>query len=912
MANSTGTETNQGTQVLVYAPTIEAYISTKNGIINVSADITKAQVKRVENGVSQAMLQLDNAKGKYGYQGESGIQRMDKIVIYLKRVTRIQVFSGYLDSVPFLDLYPTTAVVQASCTLKRLLYTYWDPGLTPSQDILDQTKYQAQQSGQDSTNAAGNTTGTSTTANGQTTTNSTAPTGSTGLSGPDESNQAGGTGTNASTQTGKAAFDVASQNNTKLVQGIQNPIPSQDTLDSGLGPMLVNVLVKVGGWDKDSVKVAKFPADFLKFSIATIENKDFYLEAVKQLQQLLGFNDSSGGGGGASGAFSGGISKTAGVFGGVPLNAEQLTNADIIAGVAKSKGITVNGVIIGIMVSMTECSLINSCVARDHDSVGLFQQRPSSGWGTVQQCCDPAYAASQFYDRPQQGLKSKVPNYDTMTPWMAAQTVQVSAFHDGSNYHKYYEMAKAVVATANTNTSGTAAPAPNSGATGTPASAPLSGPNETNHVGQATTTPAGTTGGAVYAADGVHPTSPDKMAADKAIAFALAQVGKPYVWGATGPDSWDCSGLTQAACRAGGVNITRTTATQINDGQSALGQPLQPGMLILPDSGHVILYIGNGQIVEAPEPGKNVRRGPNYAHNPFGVRSVMPPGDPAPADASGSGDTGSGAAASAGATIQPYAYGLFNVMFNTAAFQDAYSYILQGNRALINDQQLIQIVQSICKASLRNFCSGPDGQFMAYYPDYFGVHKTVAVHLRDIEMKNVSIQISDGPLATHVYTPGDTTSQVNGAGLSNNQMFAYLNTQGIATVEDVDLFKMMLNIDPKDQKDYSADAIYKRYGARPLIAQFPMIRNPVMERLQAVMLFMQKWAEQYQTRVDITFMPEIFPGMRVELMGHNLNVYVKEVQHNIDLQSGYTTELVIMAPSTNRNGLPGLPVSQGT
>lgn len=95
--------------------------------------------------------------------------------------------------------------------------------------------------------------------------------------------------------------------------------------------------------------------------------------------------------------------------------------------------------------------------------------------------------------------------------------------------------------------------------------------------------------------------------ADTAIQFALAQVGKPYKWGATGPDSYDCSGLAMAAYRAAGIDITRTTYTQALKGTGVSQAALMPGDLVFPDAGHVQIYLGNGRVVEAPHTGANVR-----------------------------------------------------------------------------------------------------------------------------------------------------------------------------------------------------------------------------------------------------------------------------------------------------------------
>ncbi|MFF7246603.1 NlpC/P60 family protein [Embleya sp. NPDC008237] len=97
-----------------------------------------------------------------------------------------------------------------------------------------------------------------------------------------------------------------------------------------------------------------------------------------------------------------------------------------------------------------------------------------------------------------------------------------------------------------------------------------------------------------------------------AVAFAKSQIGKPYSPRAVGPDSYDCSGLTQASWKAANVSLTRTTWTQVNDGPRISKDALQPGDLVFyyPDNSHVGIYVGGGQIVHAPRPGKNVTYAP--------------------------------------------------------------------------------------------------------------------------------------------------------------------------------------------------------------------------------------------------------------------------------------------------------------
>ncbi|WP_461027195.1 C40 family peptidase [Streptomyces sparsus] len=105
---------------------------------------------------------------------------------------------------------------------------------------------------------------------------------------------------------------------------------------------------------------------------------------------------------------------------------------------------------------------------------------------------------------------------------------------------------------------------------------------------------------------------PASARAATAIAYARTALGKPYVWGATGPNAYDCSGLTQAAWRAAGVALPRTTYTQVNAGRRVSRSQLAPGDLVFFYSGlsHVGLYIGGGQMIHAPRPGAPVRIAP--------------------------------------------------------------------------------------------------------------------------------------------------------------------------------------------------------------------------------------------------------------------------------------------------------------
>jgi cell wall-associated NlpC family hydrolase len=114
--------------------------------------------------------------------------------------------------------------------------------------------------------------------------------------------------------------------------------------------------------------------------------------------------------------------------------------------------------------------------------------------------------------------------------------------------------------------------------------------------------------------------------AQEAIAAAKSRLGKPYVWGATGPNSFDCSGLMQYAFEKAGKDLPRTSAAQSKVGKKVSMDDLQPGDLIFLYSpvSHVVMYMGNGKVIEAPTSGQNVKVTPlsKIEKNAVGARRV--------------------------------------------------------------------------------------------------------------------------------------------------------------------------------------------------------------------------------------------------------------------------------------------------
>lgn len=106
---------------------------------------------------------------------------------------------------------------------------------------------------------------------------------------------------------------------------------------------------------------------------------------------------------------------------------------------------------------------------------------------------------------------------------------------------------------------------------------------------------------------GQLPTAPPNSRAGVAVRAAMSRLGSPYVWGAEGPNQFDCSGLIQWAYAQAGVSLDRTTYDQITAGVAVPRSQVMPGDLVFPHTGHVQLAIGNNQVIEAPYSGASVR-----------------------------------------------------------------------------------------------------------------------------------------------------------------------------------------------------------------------------------------------------------------------------------------------------------------
>ncbi|MEU6182764.1 C40 family peptidase [Streptomyces coeruleorubidus] len=286
---------------------------------------------------------------------------------------------------------------------------------------------------------------------------------------------------------------------------------------------------------------------------------------------------------------------------GLDLPAEQVPNAQTIVAAGLSLDVPKKGQIVALATAMQESRLRNLNYG-DRDSLGLFQQRPSQGWGSAQQIRDPVYASEQFYKH-----LLKVDGWQQMTVTQAAQAVQKSGLSDA--YAQWEKLATALqAAIAKTFPGGEDADQGKEPTTSTTGCAPGQDGSSFGRI------PEGSVPKGYSIPKDAHPR------ARKALAWAMQQLGTLYQWGGSctnshGPDPMgrcDCSSLMQQAYAHAGVTLTRTTYTQVKEGNAVSPSQLEPGDLIFsrgtaarPE--HVGMYMGEGLVIEAPRTTKPVR-----------------------------------------------------------------------------------------------------------------------------------------------------------------------------------------------------------------------------------------------------------------------------------------------------------------
>lgn len=406
----------------------------------------------------------------------------------------------------------------------------------------------------------------------------------------------------------------------------------------------------------------------------------------------------------------------------------------------------------------------------------------------------------------------------------------------------------------------------------------------------------------------------------------------------------DCSGFFYNGMHELGIGSIRASdTTQLWEDSEKFPKGTEPvaGQLYIKGGatgtgarGHVLMYVGGNKCVHC----SSSQNGPYFTdldsyvdnetyelctHKDIGTTTTPP--------TNFSGGSGSGSTPDAFLVAKNVA---FNVAFNFPGSM-LESLFLTGERALENDVKLLETIAEVCQASLRTFSSLPNGDFIAWYPDYFNLtNRNPWLTISPTEIQSCTISLSDKQLVTHVYVLGNPLGfGQTDTGTIQLELVQKMMGAGVVTIERpwvLDSFlapfddetdestgnEMVKRPLPVLQNQQSAMKFLERYGARPYLEKIPTIRHPIFEFFYAYHTFIQKWAEQFVSQVELTFMPELFPGMIVQLnvrpaflngdkkgdTNQNITFYCKEVTHNFSYESGFTTSAVLIAPGTISEG----------
>lgn len=843
-------------QRLVYSPKAYVFIRRRNGdIADVSRYCTAGRVERRVSAVSTANFTLRNPNMLFTAKGgdHAAFFPMDPVTIYLQRLKGrpVRVFTGFLDESPYYELYPGTIEFAASCTLKKLLYTYFDPALPYTRSFLGEYGWAPSASGD------------------------------------------------------------GSIYNPRAVKGIETD------KDGGMGALLFATMKEIGHWNVKNIKIEALPNDLvarMANMLRTFEadNKEARTELETLISRFVGSGDY-----GESGGSSDGNVDVTGIDGDVP---EQIYQ------VGKTMGVTIKFMLAAFETGIVESNMKNLNFG-DADSKGWRQERVSIYGDGPDGATNVAAGAKRFFNECKQ-----FDTGDGQSAGQLAAAVQRPAAQYRGRYDEkraqavaLMEKVKARVDKKDSTESGSSA-------------SDSSTSDTTVRVGGSTKT------------TGKGTTRLDAIVAEANRLSQLSMAGMPYsnIRPPSDVAGYDCSSscsqlLKKAGYKVDGWPATSTIKAFMKKGEDPTGKLTfwnSDKSNVGGNSVHIFASIdgkdwGTNRAT-SPNGGPSWSSHPKGGFEPFHVPKLDEPAD-VPTDAntsvpgstttpSDSGSNTNNIMSRANATL------LASTMQWATIEEQLEAVALQGNKSLMNDKPLMPFVQQMAESSLRQFQSMPNGDFFAFYPDYFGEtwHRPPYWIIDDIEVLEGRVKLNDTALVTHEYAIGDTFYA--GAGSLTSKLFSagsisILNAfqSGLVTTDadrsadssDKDTAKLFHAFN-RIMKQDEAVQFLERYGARPDVQEFPFIRNPFFEMFMAYQRFMQAWARQFLSPFKLTFMPELYPGGKVGFPEHGLQMYIEEVTHSWDYQSGFVTEADMSAPAAmldnkgkplNTNLPPNMPTA---
>lgn len=903
-------------QRFVYSP--KAYVFTKNStgeVLNVTDYVTSGQCQRLLNQASNATVVLRNPNRQFTKPTQPAFHPMDGITIFLERLKGypVQVFTGYLDDTPYYQMYPGTVTLQATCTLKRLMYTYFDPALPYVNAFFSKYGWINRQDG--------------------------------------------------------TLFQGDAQANTKTAGKDGTP---NNLLDGSIGKLLYATLTEIGEWDDTNIWIEQLPqgSDGLAARMSKIAST-LAADEAKIDPDYTGFLNSiiggssqgSGGGPGGGGASPGPGGGGGGSYGNAPatppggyttatfasallgmLNIPQTnTNMQAIVGWENAEGGNFNNTATYNPLD-TSLTLPGSHVMSGGSSANI-QAYTSWAQGltaTAQTLSVGNYGYPAIVAALKSGSLSQIADAISNSQWGTKNPALINDMNSAPS-----NLGNVTVPGVAAKNSPSLASRPGHHGSGTDfkthlaggtinLTAAISGGNSPRGTTTPTTNTASNTPTGNLTIGGTPLT-----AAQRAVVAIILQVAKQLNANTV---------ATQAAIYAamGESTLSATDTFQNSTGQDTATEAKgffrggdgfgNGGAIAL--SKHSSDVVGIANAVENNKAfenaGGNSSSGiipgvDSYGGHLGGTASALKEaqvivaaggggsaGGSAPGGAGGGAATGGGSTGTVGSVNGAEAFTAAVAYPSVAEVQTA---VLLGSahKGLMHDQQLLPFIQQLTQASMREFQSLPNGDFFGFYPDYFGEFNQHDPYwdIHDIEILTGDIYLNDQSLVTHQYVVGDITYPIDQS--LNNMLLA-----GVVTIfnafNDLNIIDPGSTLSPsqtaraiKIAKDLGtfthaggmgdvmsvpeSELFIQRYGARPQVSNYPQVRSTLFEVFLAYQQFMLAWSTQFRTTFSFTFMPEVYPGGKLAFPEHGIQMYIESVTHTWDYEEGFTTDAVLMAPA---------------
>jgi murein DD-endopeptidase MepM/ murein hydrolase activator NlpD len=843
-------------QRLVYTP--RAYVFTKDAsgnIRDVSRYVTGGTISRKTGQVSSANITLRNPKRIFTTPDENGttaFSPMDPITIYLKRLRGrpVRAFTGFLDRAPFWQMYPGIITLEASCTLKRLLHTYFDPALPYTQSFLAAYGWI-----------------------------------------PDPKNPGQWFNLNGLNDWKRSADEDAKEY--EKLTGKRLPD------DGSIAQLLYATMKHIGNWKDRDIYIETLPKDLFERLAELAKQFEDDADATRKefnelMRRIIG-----------EGSYGDGDNN-------VDLSGIDGSVAEQVYKVGRELRVPHKHLLAAFMTGIVE-SHFHNLSGGDADSAGWRQERAS----LYPDPTNVVNSAKRFY------AECKQLDHGQTAGELAADVQRPRADLRG-RYAEVRDQAVTLLRKTENNVEKDDRDA--SAVPGQAMDPDRSNPDRHKR----SQTKGGTTKGDSHGKWG-YPL------AEKAqnLGGVAAHKSRPlHNWESDNAvDLGAPPGTAWLAVEDGVISASLGWGDSSGSGHSTVyGYRLH----LVGDSGNTYFY-QHGASNIAPK-GKRVSKGdkigeigdyrangiPSHLH--FAAQNVNPETVIKEAGITLGDDATGGDSGGSGGEPDIMAAGAASAFFGAINFPSMMESLeavsLGGEKSLMNDKPLLPFIQQLCEAGLREFQSLPDGKFFAFYPDYFGemFHRKPYWEIDDIEVLDGKIELSDDALITHYYVVGDTTmaGQMGGSDSTRlNSMFS----SGVVTIFNAFLADSLIDRKPvnadkgkkdgpkpiKDKNDTrgmefvmkkdEAIQFLQRYGARPSVDYMPMIKHPYFEMFLAYQRFLLAWSKQFLTTFTFTFMPELYPGGKVGFPDHGLQMYIDEVTHTWDYESGFMTQANLSAPS---------------